>query len=271
MTSLPYTDARAWAEDQSLANVPRLARLESVAFQRHPDVVAGFGADGASFAARLRPVPAMRRGAGALFVLLGLCGAVAPLAGVAFYAVGLSFFSLVEPLPASTAVPAAGICFAIAAVMQALLWIVWIRDGAHWSPGVLGLAATAAVMAAFALAGVPTVAARDAFDASGWIWPVAATVVLAGALCVAILLRRGSPAPVREDPLPAAPTLSDRERSRVRVQDIGAPELAVIRDDRDDALRILHRRGLIDEDTLNRALSADLGTLFAMDPVRSEE
>lgn len=270
MTSLPYVDARAWAEDQSLANVPRLARLESVAFQRHPGIVAGFGADGASLAGRLQPVSAVRRGANALLIVLGLCGAVAPVAGVAFYAVGLSFFSLVEPLPAATAVPAAGICFVIAAVMQALLWLVWVREGAHWAPGALGLAATAVVMAAFALFGVPTVAVRDGYDVAGWIWPIAVTLLLAGALAVAILIRRRSPAPVREDPLPVVPTVSDRERSRVRVRDIDPAELDAIRTDRDEALRILNRRGLIDEPTLERALAADLGTLFAMDPVRSE-
>ncbi len=41
--SWSYPDAQEWARDQSLANVPRLARLESFAFQRHPDMLGSTG------------------------------------------------------------------------------------------------------------------------------------------------------------------------------------------------------------------------------------
>ena len=266
MTS-PYADAREWARDQSLANTPRLARLEAFAFQQHPEIVAGFGPDGASLAARWKPRSVVRSGAGIAFALLGIAGLIAPLAGVALYATGLSMFALVDPLPPEIAVPGAGICFAVAVVAQLVLWFAWLREGATWSPGTLTMTAAAAVMAGFAAIGLPRIAADRDYDLGGWLWPIIATFVVATALTAAILLRRGHRVAVVEEPVPSAPTLSNRERGRMLARELPELERTRIRAERDDALRILRERGLLDEDTLARALAADLGTLFTMDPI----
>jgi hypothetical protein len=274
--SNPYPDARSWARDHSLANVPRLARLEGFAFQAHPEIVATFGADGAAMVRfaiehERRRKPA-HRAKNLVIGVLGVVMLLAPIAGVAVYGAWFikgAYFA--DPLEAQVAVPVAGVCFMIAALTQVVLWVVWLRGGAHWSPFLLGMAVLAAVFAAFAAIGVPNSAARDDYDASGWLWPVWVTLVLGVALAIGILVRRG----VREaepeaEPEPASPNLSDRERARMLVDRLPDAELRAVRDDRDDALRILAERALLDEATLQRALAADLGTLFTLDPIRAE-
>lgn len=270
MTS-PYPDARAWAQDQSLANTPRLARLEGVAFQAHPDIVATFGADGASMArvAASRPRGAGRTATDLVVGVVGAIAALAPLLGVAIYGWSLFIAPSAEPVQAQVAVPISAVCFTIAATTQLVLWIVWLRGGAHWSSFLFGVAVVTAVLAGFATIGLPTVSQRDGFDLGGWVWPAWIALALAAALAVAQLVRFRSrrPEPVLE-PLPSPPNVSDRERARMLVRELPDAERRAVQSDRDAALRILAHRGLLDEPTLDRALAADLGTLFTLDPVR---
>lgn len=271
--SLPYPDARSWARDQSLAAVPRLGRLESVAFQAHPGIVASFGADGASLAAVMaaaaRRTPARRLGNAAM-VLIGILLLLAPVVGVAIYGDAPAYVApTAEPLPAEVAVPVSGVCFAIAALSQLALGIGWLRAGARRSFPVALLAGANTVLAVFAAFGLPGVAARDEVPVGAWIVPVWATIAIAGLLTVACVLRRGAlPADPAPAALPGAPTVSDGERARLLVAALTHDERVAIRTDRDEALRILAERGLIDDDLRTRALGADLGTLFTLDTLR---
>ncbi|UUT35822.1 hypothetical protein [Microbacterium elymi] len=141
--------------------------------------------------------------------------------------------------------------------------------GARWSPLLLGLAVIAAVLAGFATAGIPRVSARDDFAFGAWIVPVWVTLVLGGVLAIGILLRVRvrTPEPTATAAT-AAPAVSDRERARTLVRALPSSEQGALQADRDDALRILAGRGLIDDATLERALGTDLGTLFTLDPIR---
>ena len=274
--SSPYPNARSWAEDHSLANVPRLARLEGFAFQHHPEIVAAFGADGAAmarFAAVNRRGPARRVG-NVLLVVVGIAVVLALVLGVAIYGDAPAYVApTAEPLPAQVAVPISGVCFLVTALAQSVAWIGWLRGGARWSPVLLAAAVVAAVMAAFASAGIPNTAARDGYaDTAVWIWPVWLTLALSAALAVGILLRvrSRSPEPV-DDPVDAPVTVSDRERARMLVRALPVDERRAVQEDRDAALRILADRGLLDTPTLERALAADLGTLFTLDPIRRDD
>lgn len=274
--STPYPDARSWAQDHSLANVPRLARLEGIAFQSHPEVVETFGADGQSLAGVVRAGRGRSRGRSAstaVLVVLGILILLAPVIGVAIYGDAPAYIApTAEPYPAEVSVPISGICFAVAALTQLVLAIVWLRGGARRSVELGTVAGATTVLAVFAAIGLPNVSAQDGFDLGAWIVPVWATILIAGPLTVAIILRRGvrpdAPAESPDVRMPA--TVSDRERARLLAAAVPAPEREVIAADRDDALRILADRGLIDADVLERALVADLGTLFTLDPIRSD-
>ncbi|SEB94613.1 hypothetical protein SAMN04489806_2197 [Paramicrobacterium humi] len=271
----PYPDARSWARDHSLANVPRLARLEGFAFQQHPEIVATLGDDGAAMARfarerERRRSPATRAGNAAILIV-GLIAVLAPITGVAVYGDAPVHIAPTGPLDAHIAVPIAGVCFVIAALTQLVLWAVWLRQRALWSPLLLGFAVLTAVLAGFAAIGMPNSAARDGMPLGGWMLPVWLTLVIAAALAVAVVLRyRARAADPEPDAVPLAPTVSDRERARQAVAQLPEEEREAIQDDRDDALQILAERGLLDDDTLRRALDADLGTLFTLDPVREE-
>lgn len=269
-----YPDAQEWARQHSLANVPRLARLEGFAFQRHPEVVASFGADGEALAQRLgRRAPGGARSAlGAALVMLGVVGLLSPLAGVAFFLAGTELVSLADPFPARVAFPAAGISFAVAAVMQMVLFAMWRRTGALWAPGVVWVGLITVALAALALLVAPLVAARDSY-AGGAIWMllIAAAAVLGLLVAGAVLLRRGHRGVEVDDSRAAAtPTVTDRERARLLAAALEPSERAAIKADRDAAIEILLERGLLDADERERALTADLGTLFTLDPIRRD-
>jgi len=267
--SLPYADAQEWARDQSLANVPLLARLEAFAFQHHRDVVATFGAHGADLAARWAPPPSRVRRAGS--VLLGVLAVIAlasPVLGVAVYLQDPARFPTAEEVPAGVAVPFASACFVVAALVQVVLWVLWFRGGARWSPELLGIAAVSGVLAAGAAIALPRIAREGGVEAPGY-GAVIVTLVLAAGLVVAILARRRVRPDEVEDPgPPPPPSLSDREVARRAAAALPPAERDRVRADRDAALRVLAERGLLDDDELGRALGADLGTLFALDPIR---
>lgn len=271
-----YPDARTWAQEHSLANVPRLARLEGFAFQRFPEVVAAFGSDGAAMAERaLRPKRSkVARGGTFLLALIVIAGVLAPAAGVGMYSeLPPHLAPTVVPLDASIAVPLASVCFMVAALMQVVTWIWWLRTGARWSPILLGLAAYTAVMAVFAAFGLPNRSAAHGYTGfAPWLWPVWLTLVLSVALFIGVLLRRKVRRDDTEEP-PATRRLGvqDREHARALVRTVPADALASVQADRDDALRILENRGLLREQELELALKADLGTLFTLDPLRRED
>lgn len=274
--STPYPDARSWAQDHSLANVPRLARLEGVAFQAHPEIVAGFGADGQAMA---RVAAAASRSSGArtigtaVMVVLFIAALIAPVLGVAIYGDAPAYVApTAEPYPADVAVPISSVCFMIAALTQLVCAVLWLRRGALWEPGLLVISAATAVLAGFAAIGLPNVADRDGFDLGAWIVPVWLTIAIGGLLALGIVLRRAVRAPDTgpERTAPPRPTVSDRERSRMLVRALPDAERQAVQDDRDAALRILAERGLLDDETLGRALDADLGTLFVLDPIQGD-
>lgn len=273
MSSL-YQNAQEWAQDHSLANVPRLARLEGFAFQGHPEIVASFGADGAAMVERaqrvkLRSSP-VRRGLERGMIVGAIIGIASPVVGVAMYAAGRSFFAAAEPLAPEISIPGAGLSFTVAALTQLLLWMYWLRQRAMWDPVILGVAVIAAVMAAFAAIGVPNVSGQAGMDSDGWMTPIWVTMALGAALALAIAVRHRVKPAEPADAAPSAPTLSDREQARMLVRELPAAARDEIQYDRDEALRTLAERGLLDDDELQRTLRADLGTLFTLDPLRAD-
>lgn len=275
---LKYPDAATWAREHSLADTPLLARLESYAFQRHPEIVALFGMDGHNLAGLLldqqraaRPVQRLRDGVGLVAAVVSLIAVLSPLVGVAAFLVqdGSARTWLYRDPPAHDVVPVAVISFTVAVLAQIGQWISWLVHGARWSPWVAGLAAMSALCGLIAAVAVPTTAARDgyAMDPRS-LWPVWATIVLSALLLVATLtrLQHKQPDPPL-DPPPQPPTPSDLQDAEAAVRTLPDAELAPIRRDRDEALHILRDRGLITEDTVNRSLDAPLGTLFALDPL----
>ena len=117
---------------------------------------------------------------------------------------------------------------------------------------------------------MPRVSERDGYELSIMsVVPVWVTLVLGMILVLALLARfrvREEP-PVRDLPAPRL-TVSDRSAAIAAASAVSAAERDGIRADRDAALQILDERGLIDTDLLERALVADLGTLFTLDAPR---
>lgn len=266
MSSL-YGDAQEWARDQSLASVPRLAQLEAVAFRESPEIVATLGADGAAIARRAGSRSVSARLRGWLIVLLGCAGLVAPLAGVAMYSAGRSFLAVVDPLPLEISIPGTGICFAITALMQLALWAFWLREGARWDPAVLGIALIAAVLAGFAAAAGAKLAGPAGVDPRATLSAVWAALLIAALLVLAVGARFRHRAPEPEDTPPAADPDAGT-RARAAVMRLPSARRETIQRERDEALRILAERGLLDEPELRRTLAAELGTLFTLDPIR---
>ena len=263
--TLAHPDARSWAEARSASESPRLGMLEAVACQSHPEVVATFGDDGAAIAELLgrRPPGAVRRGLTGIGILLVIVGLIAPVAGVAV--IGAESY-LIDRIPAERSVPTAAVFFSIAVAMLIVTGAVWARSGARWSGMVCGVGVVSALCGVFASISMPTVSGRDDYDLATIMQvPVWTTLALGLLLALATLLRFR----VREaEPqvAPATPTtISERHAAELAARGIPDSERAAILADRDAALRILADRGLLDETTLDRALSAPLGTLFTLD------
>lgn len=266
--TLTHSNAQSWARGRSAAEEPRLGMLESVACQAHPDVVATFGDDGAAIAEILgrREPHTVRRGMSAIAAVLGVIAVLSPVAGMAV--LGAESY-LIDRVPAETAVPVAAIAFAVGAVMLLVTALLWLRGGARWSGMVCGIASVSAIAAGFASAAMPTVSDRDGYAVStAMLIPVWVTLVLGVLLAAGVLLRFR----VRDDEPPAARalpvTITDRERAARAVAALPADDRNAVQSDRDAALRILHERGFLDDATLSQALSAPLGTLFTLDPIR---
>jgi hypothetical protein len=239
--------------------------LEAVACQAHPDVVATFGDDGAAVAALLgrRPAGAVRRGLTGLGILLALIGVIAPVAGMAV--LGAESY-LIDRVPAEVSVPIAAAAFAVGAVTMLIAGLSWWRSGAKWSGLLFGVVVVAVVSAVFATVSMPTVSGRDGYPLpAAMTVPVWATLVLGVVLLFALLARFRVREPEEQAPPASVTTVGDRHAAEQAARSIPEAERAAIGADRDAALRILAERGLIDEETLERALHAPLGTLFTLD------
>lgn len=266
--TLTHSNAQSWARARSAAEEPRLGMLESVACQAHPEVVATFGDDGAAIAEILgrREPRAAQRGMTAVAAVLSVLAVLSPVAGMAV--LGAESY-LIDRVPADIAVPLAAGAFGAGAVMLLVTALLWLRSGARWSGMVCGIASVSAIAAGFASAAMPTVSDRDGYALSPtMLIPVWATLVLGVLLTLGVLTRFG----VRDDEPQAARalpvTITDRESAARAVAALPADQRGPIQDDRDAALRILHERGFLDDATLAQALSAPLGTLFTLDPIR---
>lgn len=263
--ALVHPDARSWAEAHSAAGSVRLGMLEAMACQSHPEVVATFGDDGAAIAELIdhRAPGAARRALSGIGVVLVIAALIAPIAGVAVLG---AESDLVERMPADRSVPIAAVCFVLAVVVLLVTGVAWVRGGAGWSGMVCGLGAVFALCGVFASISMPTVSGRDGYDLPTLARvPVWTTLALGVLLAVATTLRHRVREPEPEV-APAAPTTtSDRHAAELAARSIPDAERVAILADRDAALRVLAERGILDGTTLDRALSAPLGTLFALE------
>lgn len=263
--TLAHPDARSWAEARPTSESPRLGMLEAVACQSHPEAVASFGEDGAAIAALLgrRAPSAARRGLTGIGILLAVVGLIAPIAGVAV--LGAESY-LIDRVPAETAVPIAAVLFAVGALTVVIAGIVWWRGGAHWSGTVCGFGVVAAVCGVFASFSMPTVSGRDGYPLSAAMQiPVWATLALGVLLALVTLTRFRVREPEEQAPPVTVTTISERHAAEVAARGIPEAERVAILADRDAALRILADRGLLEQEVLDRALAAPLGTLFTLD------
>ncbi|KZE91615.1 hypothetical protein [Microbacterium sp. TNHR37B] len=263
--TLTHPDARSWAEARSASETPRLGLLEAVACQAHPEVVATFGRDGAAIAELLgRRTPSrVRRALTGIAVALAIAALIAPVAGVSV--LGAESY-LIDRIPAETSVPIAAVCFVVAALVLLVTGVLWVRSGARWSGMVCGIGAVSALCGLFSSISMPTVSGRDGYDLSTIMQiPVWATLVLGLVLTVATARRYRVRDPEPEIAPLTPTTMSERLVAERAARSIPEVERAAILADRDDALRILAGRGLLDEATVTRALAAPLGTLFVLD------
>jgi hypothetical protein len=260
--TLAHPDARSWALARSASDQPRLGMLEAVACQSHPEVVATFGEDGASVARLLERggTGRRRRGLAAVGIILVLLGVIAPVVGMAVLGSGTYLF---DRIPASESVPVAVFSFTVAVVMLVITGIFWLRDGAHWSGMICGYGVVAAICGLLATISMPTVSAKDGYPLTVLMQvPVWGTLALGTLLAVLVALRFR-----RREPEEAAPARvpNARNAAMAAAHSIPADERQAIVADRDAALEILAERGLIDDETLQRALAAPLGMLFTFD------
>ncbi|MCM3697512.1 hypothetical protein [Microbacterium oleivorans] len=259
-----HENAREWATDHSAAADVRFGRLETMAFQRHPEIYGAFGADGAATASRTqRPAPtAGRRALFWVTVVLAIIGALAPIAAIAVISGDRFDFFRID---AETSVPVASVFYGITVVAQIAVLVFWVVRGARWDGVIAAVVLIAVIFSGFGLVAVPNISAVDGF--TQWQpWYPAVVVAFAVSLIatVAVFVRfrvRDEPVDVADEPVEAA----DPRAVRAAVDRLPATERDAIRADRDDALEILHSRGLVDETTLERALAQELGTLYLLD------
>lgn len=264
-----HPSAREWAVDHPAAAEIRLGRLESVAFQRHPDIYRWFGADGEPSVpqATRRPPSAGDRALSWLFGIAAIVCSVLPLAAVAAL-LGDRYGS--GPMDAAESEPLAGVLFGVAAAVQVVVFVWWIATGARWNARLAAVLVVAAAASAVALRLMPDTAAADGFEGwRPWYPFVVVCLVVAGVSAVVMLLRRSARTPETVDDGPEAPEPAVALAAvAVAIAALPAAEHDAIRADRDAALAVLHARGLLDEATLRRALARDLGTLFVLDGPR---
>lgn len=266
--TLTYPDAVAWARSHSRSQAPRLGMLEAYAFQRHPEVVATFGADGAAIAGILTAHPRSRaaRVRDRVLVPFVILGVLAPVIGMA--ALGNSTFF--QGLPSYTTwvdprigVPGAVIAFWLATVMLLVIGAIWLARGARWSGLLLGFGVISAFCGVTSAFGLSRVHERDGYVVpDGAVIPMWATVGLGVILIVSTLARYRVRAPQEGE------AQHPRSAEDAPVSTVPGDELAEILADRDAALQILADDGLIDDERLRTALAAPPGTLHTLDDQR---
>lgn len=258
--SLRHPTALAWADDLSAAADPRLGILEAYALQRHPGALEHMGDDGAGIAR----VAAAKGGgmAGAWLILPALLALLAPLIGfAAILGDPLGF----HRMDASTSVPIAGVCFVIAAAVQVVTAVWWMRGARHRDGTLLLLAFGTAVLGALTWWIMGTASAMQGFDgAAVWRVPVLIASVLALLLGVLVLAlgRRADPERAAQD---AARSAHDGDALRTALSHVPDDELMQIRADRDAAIALLVERGRLPADVGERARRAELGSLHRLD------
>lgn len=264
-----HRSATEWAEDHSLAAEVQFARLESVAFQGHPDIYERFGRDGATLAQVL--ASARQRRTSPTLVAAGVVGMFIVFLMPIFGAVILP-----EPwlrrdlLGAEQVVPVSGVTFGAAAVGFVLILALWVVTKAHWNALLFGFALASVASSIFALVVMPGRALRAGLIGwEGWLVPIWGNLVVSAIVAVALLCRFRARGPVvpKETPRQAT-TMSDVNDIRTRVAALPVGEREAIEVDRAQALDVLYRRGLIDGELLARAEDCDLGTLFVLDERR---
>lgn len=272
--SFLYANATEWAQEHSLAADVRFGRLESIAFQHHPEICSRFGADGASFArasARRPPTAGAYLGAVLLGVLV-LVALTAPGVG-AFVLSGDRFLPgagvrmSINPLDPATAVVVAGTCFVVAVVVTTIAGVLWLVRGAARSGPVLAVAVGTAACSVSALLTLPAQAAAGGLTGwEGWQIPIWVSLAASVALTLAVLLRYRvappEPSPERVEP---PPTVSSVAEIRALVARLDEAERRTIQQDRARAVDVLHERGLIGDTDRTDAHGRELGTLFLLD------
>jgi hypothetical protein len=255
--SLRHESALAWADDLSAAAEPRLGILEAYALQRHPAALQHMGDDGAGLA---RVAAAKGSGMAGLWLLLPvLLAVIAPVVG---FAALLGDPLGYHRLDGDVSVPIAGACFAVAAVVQVVAAIRWLRGPRPRDGQLLLLGFGSALFAALSwwvMGSASSLASVPGVDA----WRVAVLVagVLGLALGVLVLAlgRRGA--------VPEAAPRGASDASALGAVLAGIPdgELRAIRDDRDAAIALLAERGRLAPEVADRARRAELGTLHRID------
>lgn len=267
--SFLYPTARAWAEDHSLAADVRLAQLEVMAYQRHPEIFQHFGGDGAAIAERAqmtRKKKSPLRGIVAVILWVILLAAfVAPIAGLAVLMGDRFEFFRVE---AERAMPIAGVMFIIAAVAQVAVLVIWLARGARFSWPEFSIHLVGAVMAVLALGTMPGIAELDGYTSwQQWQPPVFISLGVSAVAAVIMLVRfRSREADGDGEAAPETGLAAGDIRARIAA--LPWDERQAMVEDRNAALSVLHERGLIDAETLERALSRDPGTLYLIDAER---
>jgi hypothetical protein len=258
--SLRHETAAAWADDLSAAAEPRLGILEAYALQRHPAALEHMGEDGAGLA---RVAAAKGSGMAGLWLMLpALLALIAPLIGLAAI--------LGDPLgfhrmDASTSVPIAGVCFAIAAIVQAVAIVWWLRSRRERQGTLLLLAFGTAVLAATTWWVMGTASSLQGFGGAAT-WRIPVLVAGAHAVDFGLLLLALGHAPDRDAAQrDAALRAHDGDALRSVLARIPDAELQQIRADRDAAIALLAERGRLPRHLADRARDGELGTLHRLD------
>lgn len=256
--SLRHESALAWADDLSAAAEPRLGILEAYALQRHPAALEHMGDDGAGLA---RVAGAKGSGMAGLWLLLPLLLAVvAPVIG---FAALLGDPLGYHRLDGDASVPIAGASFGVAAVVQVIAAVLWLRGPRPRDRQLLLLGFGTALFAALSWWVMGSAASlASVAGAGGWRTVVLVAGVLGLVLGVLVLAlgRGGAAAAVAGAGAPA-----DRDALAAVLAAIPVDELRSIRDDRDAAIALLAERGRLDASIAERARRAELGTLHRID------
>lgn len=257
-----HDSATEWADDHSLSADARFGRLETVAFQRHPEIFRAFGEDGAAAARRAsKPAPTTAQRLGWWIVgVLAVFGFLAPIMAIAVLGGDRFDFFRIE---AQRSVPMAAVLYGITAIMQVAVVAFWISQRARWEPVIAGVCIIAVVFSGFGLIAVPNISDLDGFSSwRAWYPPVVAAFVISLSATIAMFARFR----VRYEPrAEVAPEVGATTPARHAIDALPPAEREAIRADLDRALHTLRARGLIDDATFQDAVSRELGTLYLLD------